>query len=341
MKTLSKLTISAVLIIYGFVVFTILSSLVSVLTRNPIFFTVGLQFSFTFVFVAFVASRSVTVQWKGIFSRLKDDEASKTWLLLHSFFTFTLSQIIPLVTVISSFIPLFSATYVNSFATNFMFTWMISFFSIVGLWSLNLIIGMGYHWFCKGTTLGIQSFSSFALQRLKRKERKGIAHLLKSLLLLKDCLKHEELELQELNNAMNATRCFLKFQSEIPYDKLEMLALELKRFPSMEHLPRALSTFNRSSKVRWTRSFTATERTKRTVLQLIVVIAAILSGLTFLPETTRTTLFEVLQSVGTAENIQAIMGFLLFFATAYILSLIKTYDLHPLEAKKFTLSEAK
>jgi len=337
MKTLSKLTISALLILYSFVGFTILSPLISILTGNPIFLTVGLLFSFIFVLLTYPASGSITVQWKGIFSRLKDDEVTKTWLLLHSFFTFTISRIYPIVTIISSFTPLILVPYVNSFPTTLLFASMIFLFSIIGLWSLHLIIGMGYRWFCKGTTIGIRSFSGFALQRLRNKDRKGIAYLLKAFLLLKDCLKHEELELQELNNTIKATRCFLQFQSEIPYDSLQMLAQELKRFPSMEHLPRALSTFNRDRKVQWTGSFTVTERTKRTFLELIVVIAAILSGLTFLPETTRSTLFEVLQSVGSAENIQVIMGFFLLVVTAYISSLIGTYYMNPLEAKRFTL----
>ena len=341
MKTLSKFTISAFLILYSFIGFTILSPLISILTGNPIFIMVGYWFSLPFFLVTFIPSFIITIEWKGIFSRLTDDEVAKTWLLLHSFFTFIFNQIYFPVAIISSVIPLFSATYVKSFAINFMVTWMISLFSIIGLWSLNKIIGMGYRWFCKGTALGIRSFSIFALQRLRNKEHKGILYLLKALLLLKDCLKYEELELQELNDTIKATKCLQIFQSEIPYDSLQMLALELKRYPSMEHLPQALSAFSRSSKVQWTSSFALTGRTKRTVVQLIVVIAAILSGLTFLPETTRRTLFEVLQSVGTRENMQVFMGVLLLVVIAYISSLTGAYYLNPFEVKKFTLSEAK
>ena len=340
MKALSKLTISALLILYSFVGFAILSPLISILAGNPIFITIGLSFSSVFLLITFFASRIFTVKWRGIFSLLKDGEATETWLLLHSLFTSIIGRIYPWIALIASLIPLFSVAHINRFPTTFMFVWIILLFSVIGLWSLHLIIGMGYRWLCKGTTLGIQSFSVFALQHLKNKQRKGIAYLLKAFLLLKDCLKHEELELKELNNAIKAARCFLQFQSKIPYEHLQMLALELKRFPSMEHLPRTLSTFNRNPKVKWTESFTETKRTKRKVLELIVVIATVLSGLTFLPETTRSTLLEILQSVGSAENIETAMGFFLFAVTVHISSLAATYYLTPFEARTFIPSEA-
>ena len=341
MKTLGKVTISALLIVYGFIGFAILSPLITVLTMDSMFLEIGLSFSLLFFMLSFMASRSVTIQWKGIFSRLEDDNATKTWLLLHSFFTFFISQIFPIVAGISSVAPIFLVPFVNAFPMTLMSASMILLLCIIGLWSLHLIIGMGYRWFCKGTTIGIRSFSALALQHLRNKERKGIASLLKASLLLRDCLKHEELELQELNDAIKAIKCFLQFKSNIPYDSLQKLTLQLKRFPSIEHLPTTLSTFNRSKKVQWTRKFTVTEKTKRKVQGLIVAIAAILSGLTFLPETTRTALFEILQSVGSTNNIQVIMGLFFLVVSAYILSLIGPYTLNLSEVRKFTFSEAK
>jgi len=170
---------------------------------------------------------------------------------------------------------------------------------------------------------------------LRKEERKGIVYILKTFLLLRELLKREELEITELNNALKAAKCFLHFKCDAPYDALCMLALELKKFPSMEHLPRALSAFNENPNVKWTKSLKETERSKRTNLELIVVIAAVLSGLTFLPEATRNVLFEIMQSVGSAENIQVIMGFLLIIAVTYIMSLVGNYYLSPLEAKEF------
>ena len=329
------------LILYGFIGFAILSPLISVLTKDPIFLDTGLLSSLLFVLVIFSASRPITFSWRGIFSHLKEGEATKTWLLLHSLFTSAIGNIYPLVAVISSMTPLFVADFVHLFPETWLFAWMISLFSIIGLWALHLIIGMGYRWFCKGTMIGIQSFTSLAIQHLRNKQRKGIAYLLKAFLLLRDCLKHEELELQELNDAIKATRCFLQFKSEIPYDSLEMVAVELERFPSLEHLPRALSTFNRSTSVQWTGRFAVTQRTKRSVLELLVIVATVLSGLTFLPETTRSSLLEILQSAGSTQNIQIVMGFFLLIVTVYISMLVEPYKLSPFEAKRFTLSETK
>lgn len=221
-----------------------------------------------------------------------------------------------------------------------MFIWMILLLSIIGLWFLHSIIGMGYRWFCKGTTLGIRSLTSFALQYFRNKERKGIEYLLKALLLLRDSLKHEELKLEPLNRIIKAARCLLKFESNIPYRSLQTLATELKLFPSVEQLPKAFSTFNIDSKVQWTDGFTMIDRTKRKITEWIIIIAAVLSGLTFLPETARDTLLEILQSTGSTENIQFITGFFLLVVIMYISSLIGTFYLSPLEAKEFKLSKA-
>lgn len=163
-----------------------------------------------------------------------------------------------------------------------------------------------------------------------------MAYLLKAFLLFKECLKHEELGLQELNNTIKATRCFLQFQSKIPYDSLQKLALELSKFPSVEQLSRTLSNFNRSKKVQWTEDFTTIERKRRTILELVVIVAVVLSGLTFFPETARSTLLGILQSVGSAENIQIIVGLFLIVVTGYISSLIRPYALNPFEAKRFS-----
>lgn len=340
MKTLSKLTISALITVYGFISFTILSPLISTLTGNPIYLSTGLLFSLFFALATWISSQLITVQWKGIFSRLKEDEATKTWLLLHSFFTVTINKIYPLVAFISSFVPLFLVTYINSFPTNFMLSWALFLFSIIGLWSLHLIIGRGYRWPCKGTSMGIQSFSSFALQRLRNKDRKGIKYLLQALLLLKENLKHRALKLQELNNAIKTARCYLQFQAEIPYDSLRMLASELKRFPSFEHLPRTLSIFSYEPKAQWTIKFTSVEETKKPILQWIIILATVLAGLaTFLPEIAKSTLLEILQSAGSAENIQIVIGLILLFVTSHISSLTRTYYLDPLEVRRFLLQK--
>jgi len=336
MKALSKVTISALLIVYSFVGFAILSPLVSAFTKNPIFLTVGLSFSLFFVLTTFITSRFVDAQWKGIFSRAEEEEETKIWLLLHSLFTFTSGDVYIYTALFSSFAPLLSPNHASFFPMTFMAAWMILLLSTIGLWALHLIIGMGYRWFCRGTTLGIRSFSAVALQHLRNKDYKGMEYLLKAFLLFKDCLKHEELELQELNNAIRTTRCFLHFQTKIPFDNLQKLALELKEYPSIERLPKTLSTFNRSKQVQWTGKFTTIERKKRTILELVVIVAVVLSGLTFFPETARSTLLEILQSVGSVENMQIIMGFFLVFVTVYISSLIRPYALNPFEAKKLS-----
>jgi len=144
-----------------------------------------------------------------------------------------------------------------------MSIWIICLLCFAGLWYLHLIVGMGYRWFSKGTSLGIQSFSSLAYQCLWKKERKGIVYLSKTLLLLEDLLKHDELELKTLDSTIRTVKCLLCFKSNIPYDRLQMLAMELKKFPSFKHTPRCLMTFNNDTTVKWTKDFTDTESLKK------------------------------------------------------------------------------
>lgn len=126
MKILSKIAIFALLIVYGLVGFAILSPLVSAFTGNPIFLEIGLSFSLYFVLITFIPSRFVDDQWKGIFSRLEEEE-TKVWLLLHSFLTFTVRDVYPYIALISSVTPLFSVTHANLFPMTLMLAWMIFF----------------------------------------------------------------------------------------------------------------------------------------------------------------------------------------------------------------------
>jgi hypothetical protein len=335
MGTLGKVALLALLVVYSLIGFTILSPFVSLLTKNPIIPTIGIYISFTLVLVAFFAFQFSGVSWKGIFSHLTDEEARRTWLLLHSFFTFSVGKVYPVVTFIASVAPLYLGSSESAFSTNLMLTWALFLFSIIGLWGLHLWIGMGYRWLCKGTSIGIRSFSGAALYYLEKKDQKGTKYLQTALLLLRDFLAYEELKLEELNNTLKAVRCFLRLESEIPYERLQIVALELTRFPSVERLPLVLSQFTRNPKVEWTGSLAVTEKTKRTTLEVVVVIATVLSGLTFLPETARNALLATLQSVGTLENIQIIIGGFLVIVTGYIISLIGAYYLDPLDAGKF------
>lgn len=339
MKTVIKISAFVLLMMYGFIGFTIFSPLLSFATKNPSILSVGLLFSLLLFLVTLIASRGVTAEWRGIFSRLEDDEVAESWLIIHSLFTFIIANVYPWITVLSSMTPLFSATYVEFFPIVFLFSWVILLFSILGLWCLHVCIGMGYRWFCRGTVLGVQSYSNFALQHLRNKKQKGIEYLLKALLLLKDYLEQEELEHEELNKTIIATRCSLQFQSDIPYDKLHKLASEVKKFPTLEHLPRVLSNFNRSKKVQWTEGFGIKQKRKRTALEVAVTIAAVLSGLTFLPETARNALFEILQSLGSSENVQVIMGGFLMVVTFHISSLTESYRLSPFEVTHTRNSE--
>lgn len=335
MGAVGKVALLALLAMYSIMGFTILSSFVGLLTNNPIVSAVGIYISFVLVLIAFLGSQFFGVSWKGAFSRLTDEEAPRTWLLLHSFFTFSVGKVYPIVAFVASVAPLYLGSSASAFPTNLMLTWALFLFCIIGLWGLHMWIGMGYRWLCKGTSIGIRSFSDAALHYLEKKDSKGIEYLQTALLLLQDFLAYEELELYELKDTLKAVRCFLRLKSEIPYESLRTVALELARFPSVERLPLVLSQFTRNAKVEWTQGLTVTEKTKRTTLEVIVVIATVLSGLTFLPETARNVLLATLQTVGTPENIQTIFGGFLVIVTAYVISQIGAYYLDPLDAGRF------
>jgi hypothetical protein len=72
MKAIVKLTILALSAIYCLAGFAILSPLISAITRNAIFLSIGLLFALLFFMSTFAISRGISIQWKGIFVRLEE-----------------------------------------------------------------------------------------------------------------------------------------------------------------------------------------------------------------------------------------------------------------------------
>jgi len=334
MKTVVKLTIFALIITYSIVAFAILSPLLVAITGNEIFMSFGITISFLLLLTTWSISDAIDGRRRGIFSRLKDDEVTITWLLLHSLFT-TTNKICIALGVISSFGPLFLVPTSTAFPTSFMVTWMIVSFTIVGLQRLFVLVGMGYRWFCKGRVLGTQSFADVAIKYLRRKEREGIAYLQRACHLLRRNLEYGNLELPELNTTIKIVRCLLSFRSEIPYDCLQMVASELKKTPNLECLPKTLSIFNESPHVRWTETFCEVKERKRRIQELIIIIIMLASAFaTILPENSKMVLIETLSSIGSVENIVFLAGFVLMVVTTHIVSLDESFHLGPLKTKK-------
>lgn len=245
--------------------------------------------------------------------------------------------VLPLVAFFSSFAMMFISG--NNFSNSFLFTWLITLYSIIGLWFFHRVIGMGYLWFGKGTILGVKSYAAMAHNYLCKKNTKGILYLKKSLFLLDNLLTYEELRLPKIENVRIAVTCFLRLKCDIPFEMLQNLSMNLRDFKSIQDLQNFFDNFVGNQKVKWTDQFKEIRKSRQTpvsqnVLKLVTAFAAILSGLAFLPETTRDEMFVMLQSLGSVSNLLIIVGGILLLFVLYISSLIEPYRLSPFKVAR-------
>jgi hypothetical protein len=238
-------------------------------------------------------------------------------------------------------IPLLVQSYGIVFPSVFMLTSVAFLLSLLGLWETQLVIGMGYKWFCKGTFLGIQSLSSLAFEAFKKKRIRGTRYLLNALLMSQEYLRHYGLKNEELEKTIGTIRCFYILKSEIPYETLQALALVLEHFPSIESLPEALITFNESSAVKALTTFKSIQKTRRAPIEWIIAIASIITALSFVPESTRTLFLGYLGSVWTVDSIQFFVGIFFFIVAAIITSTDSDYRINPIREYLDTREEKK
>jgi hypothetical protein len=317
MKKRIELALSTLFAIYCLSMYAIISPMLSSLSNNQNYSSVGLSFVFLFALVAWALSQPFSVEWKGIFSSLDESDVPKWWARLHMLFSYVTSSVFIGTAIFSVIVPFYLHAYDQSLPTVIMLTGVTLFLSIIGLWHTHLIVGMGYKWFCKGTSLGIQSLSALGYEAFEKKDSRGIEYLLDALRMFQEYLRRQQLENEELNKAIGIMGCFNIFKSEIPYETLQALSLVMERFPSVESLPGALSTFNSSKEVEALTTFKAVQKTGRPPIEWILVIASVLAALTFVPESTRTVALGYLQSILSVASIQISVG-IFFFASAAI-----------------------
>lgn len=330
MKIRVKLALFALFFTYCLAAFAILSPLLTALTNNPLFLSVGFPFVFFFVIFAWFVSILLPTRWNGIFSSLDCREIPKWWLRLHMLFTYTSGVLFMGIAVLIAMVPLYLQGYGTTFPSVFMMTGVSLFFSLLGLWCTHLVVGMGYKWFCKGRSLGIASLSALAYQALEKKRITGTEYLLDALLMFREYLRSHQLKNEELEKAIGTIRCFHVLKSEIPYETLQALALVLERFPSVESLPEALITFNESSAIKSLTTFKSIQKAGRAPIEWIVAIASIITALSFVPESTRALVLGYLGSIWSVDSIQVLVGFFFFGVAAIIASMDGDYRINPI-----------
>jgi len=261
MRALTKLVISIILVLHVIVWYIICCSFIGAYTGDSSVIATSISFSLLFSFISlfsYLGVQFLSPAWRGIFSHFEEDEMIKTWLFLHSLFTFAIKWVyIPLISTLALIIPGFLNATPEIFSSILIVVSITSLLSICGLWCLHFIIGMGYNWSIKGTSLSIRAFSSLAIYYFENKNEKGMAFLLKSLYLLRDYLRDRMFKIRELDTTIKTLNCLLAFPSRIPYNKLKRLAEVINRYPSVEDLPDTLSNFNKSQEVKWTQNFVA------------------------------------------------------------------------------------
>lgn len=245
-------------------------------------------------------------------------------------FTFTTGVLFMGIAVLSAILPLYLQSYGTAFPSVFMMTGVAFFFSLLSLRQTHLVVGMGYKWFCKGTSLGIRSLSALAYEAFEKKDKKGTEYLLGALLMFQEYLRGHQLKNEDSENTIGTIRCFYIFKSEIPYETLQELALVLEQFPSVESLPEALITFNESSAVKSLTTLKSIRKPNRAPIEWIAAIASIITALSFVPESTRTLVLGYLGSIWSVTSIQILVGFFFFGAAMIVASMDGDYRFNPI-----------
>jgi len=341
MKIIVKFALLALFFTYCLAISAILSPLMTTLTTNTLFLSVSFSLVFCFVISVYLISALLPTGWKGIFSSLDNREIPKWWFRLHMLFTYTSGPLFLGIAILIAMIPLYLQGYGTEFPSVFMMTGISLLFSLLGLWWTQLVVGMGYKWFCKGTSLGIESLSSLAYQAFEKKRIKGIGYLLKALLMVQEYLRSHQLKNEELEKAIVTLRCFYVLKSEIPFETLEALALVLERFPSIESLPEALTSFNESEAIKSLTTFKSIQKANRAPIEWIIAIASIIAALSFVPESTRAIVLGYLGSAWSIDSIQVLVGLFFFGAAGIIAFMDEDYRINPIRGYLDTRSENK
>jgi hypothetical protein len=139
----------------------------------------------------------------------------------------------------------------------FLIVWYLAF--IVGvpilLHRIKNTLGMNY------IKIGVPSlkesvgFTELSKLKLGVRQSKGLEYLLQSLFILKENLSKEKKSLKYLDETILAVDILYSFEQKIPYKKLSVLADELAKLPSLNHIPEALSKFLNASEISWTQDF--------------------------------------------------------------------------------------
>jgi hypothetical protein len=327
MKAGIKLVIIVLVAVYLLFGFAIISPLVNTLTGNAVILDIGIYPVFSFLVAFFVVSRFTSTPWEGLFSKMEGCERARTWMRLHAFFTNIACGFYPIIAVGSLVVALYYPATSSRFPEVFMLTWMIVFLDLITLWFFHSILGMGYEWFCKGTKVGIFSLSFAASKELKNKKSVGMQHLIKALLMFRDFLQREQLELKAVDDTIKIVRCLLLFKSKIPYNTLRKVSRELDRFPFVEKLPSVLTSFSAQASVGWASAFCTKQMKGRTLLEYVLVAATVLTSLTFIPEESRKALLDTLQTLSSSGNVMLIIGTFFLFIMIYIQSQDTSYRL--------------
>jgi hypothetical protein len=330
MKPIPSLGITALVCLYAGCIFAIISPALSLLTNNSVYAGIGVTFVITLALISVYLSYLQPFAWTGIFSYMSDDEEGpKWWMRIHV--TFILMMFVFFMFGIFSFWSVLYYPIDNSaLATQFMVTVTTVFFSVIGMWGINRVIGMGYKWLLKGEFLGIISFSGRAGGLFSDKNPKGIWYLLSALLMFQEHLKRHRLENEQLTRTISILRSIYVFRFKIPYEDLRELAFATARLPSIESFESALSTFNASQTMKWADNFKSIENKKRAPIEWVAAVAAIIAALTFLPESTRTVALSYVTS-WSVTNIFVLIGFSFFFTTAVMFLLDREYRANPLK----------
>lgn len=316
-----KVKLSAIIVLivcfYLLVGFIILSPILTFILVSPFILYLGILFTVILLSPIILLGIFFDKNWKGVFSYFSDEEARSKWLWLHGLFGTVIIFCVPL-TMSASIAMLFFGFSLVSFAGIFLFTWVFLLLSILALYSLNKVLGMGYYWFAKASRLGIQTYSSCATRYIDSNDRKGFLLLKQACYLLQEDVKQDGLEVEGLEECLKLLTCYEKYSLDLPFTLIKSLCTAVEKYPNLQNISSVLVKFKELEEQQWTRHLKSIKvKSRRKTEKVVIGLLAILSGIAaFLPEEAKT---QIVSTMSPSIALELMIGVASLFGVFYMI----------------------
>jgi hypothetical protein len=138
---------------------------------------------------------------------------------------------------------------------------------------------MGYSEITCSNLCGVKALSKLSFDLLNKKERRGLIYLRKSLNLLKQVLKYNEISCEIADKAFMSVSIISITTKEIPFAPLAELSKSLSAISSLSDLSQHLGAFVSNKEIKKANAFKIMSGSNRVLFEKITIIIAVITAI--------------------------------------------------------------